>query len=136
MEPPTNGAGVNRSSYFSFFLAGSDYFRWPLKPTKILDVFSSAIKVDENTLRIFVGHLGRRKREHIFVGCFGRRKYRYFRRLPTKIILFSSTLFRRPIFVGGPTKIAIFVGFWPTKIAFFPVVMAQPKGFVMKGKEN
>jgi hypothetical protein len=91
---------------------------------------------DENTvhcrrkyLPIFVGYRGRRKYCVIFVGSHGRRKYVYFRRQPTKISLFSSTLFRRPIFVGGPTKIAIFigiwpifVGFWPTKIAYFPVV--------------
>jgi hypothetical protein len=48
----------------------------------------------------------------IFVGC--QRKIAYF---------------RRPNFVGGPMKIAffdgiwsIFVGFWPTKISYFPVV--------------
>jgi hypothetical protein len=81
-------------------------------------LFSSAIKADENS-------------DIFFVGRIGRRKYDYFRRQPTKKGLFSSTLFRRPIFVGWPTKIAIFVGicpifvgFWPTKISYFPVVQA------------
>jgi hypothetical protein len=53
----------------------------------------------------------------------------YFRRQPTKKRLFSSILFRQSNFVGWPTKIAIFdgirlifVGFWPTKIDYFPVV--------------
>jgi hypothetical protein len=84
---------------------------------KIRDLFSSALEADENTDKYF-------RRPFI-----GRRKYRYFRRLLTKKRLFSSTLFRQPNFVGGPTKIAIFVGivpifvgFWPTKISYFPVV--------------
>jgi hypothetical protein len=68
---------------------------------------------------IFVGCLGRRKYDLIFVGLLSRRKYTYyFRRGPTKKSLFSSSLFRRPIFVGWPMKIAIFVG-WPMKIAIF-----------------
>jgi hypothetical protein len=44
--------------------------------------------------------------------------------------LFSSILFRRPNFVGRPTKVAIFVGFgpifvgfWPMKLNYFPVVL-------------
>jgi hypothetical protein len=55
-----------------------------------------------------------------------------FRRQQTKKRLFSSNLFRRPNFVGWPMKIAIFdgigpifVGFWPTKISYFPVVTGR-----------
>jgi hypothetical protein len=47
----------------------------------------------------------------IFVGFSGQRKYMYFHRLSTKMRLFSSILFRRPIFVGRPTNIYIFDGF-------------------------
>jgi hypothetical protein len=87
---------------------------------KIRGLFSSVLEADENTDKYF-------RRPFI-----GRRKYRYFRRLLTKKRLFSSTLFRQPNFVGGPTKIAIFVGivpifvgFWPTKIYYFLVVGAR-----------
>jgi hypothetical protein len=46
-----------------------------------------------------------------------------------KIHVFSSILFRQPIFVGRPTNIYIFYGFlaifdsfWPTKLSYFLVV--------------
>jgi hypothetical protein len=81
---------------------------------KIRHIFSSAYGADENMSLIFVGPLSRRKYGIIFVG------------------LFSSSLFRRPIFVGEPTKTTIFVGirpifvgFWPTKMSCFPVVYVQ-----------
>jgi hypothetical protein len=50
----------------------------------------------------------------------------YFHRLPTKMRLFSSILFRRSIFVSRPSNIyifdgflAIFNGFWPIKLSYF-----------------
>jgi hypothetical protein len=95
-------------------------------------MFSLAYRADENITIIFVGLARRRKCEHIFVGRAGRRKYLYFHRLPTKIKLFLSTLFRQPNFIGRLTKIAIFdsfpaifIGFWPMKLHYFPVVMAR-----------
>jgi hypothetical protein len=79
----------------------------------------SAVLADENMV-------------YIFIGCLGRRKEMYFRWLPTKMRLFSSILFRRPIFVGLSTNIyifdgflAIFDGFWPSKLSYFLVVAAQ-----------
>jgi hypothetical protein len=73
---------------------------------------------------------------HIFVGLSRRRKQFYFHRLPTKIRLFSSILFRRPNFIDRPTKIAIFDGFraifddfWPTKLRYFPVVISLSAGW-------
>jgi hypothetical protein len=112
-----------------FFFKEDPVFSSATWPTKIIHLFSSAIKADENSDIFFVGHLGRRKYVHIFIARIGRRKYDYFRRQPTKKLLFSLTLFRRPIFIGWPTKIAIFVGicpifvgFWPTKISCFSIV--------------
>jgi hypothetical protein len=58
-------------------------------------------------------------------------KIALFSSVAMKIKLFSSTLFRRPNFVGRPMKIAIFDGFqaifvcfWSTKLHYFPVVQA------------
>jgi hypothetical protein len=87
---------------------------------KILDVFSSASRADENIFIVFVGLSDRRKREHIFVGHVGwqnrvifignRRKTAYFH-------LFYSV---GPISLFGFRP--IFVGLWPMKIGYFPVV--------------
>jgi hypothetical protein len=112
------------------------------KPTKIYYIIFVGQAADENRLQQFRLPVADENRQYIFVGLCGRRKYiyfrrpnkptkiySYFRRQPTKIILFSSSLFRRPIFVGKPMKMAIFVGirpifvgFWPTKMSCFPVV--------------
>jgi hypothetical protein len=84
-------------------------------PTKIALLFSSATLADEN-VNVFSTAFLADKNIVIFVGC--QRKRSYFR-----------LLFRWPNFIGRPTKIAIFdgfwsifIGFWPTKIHCFPVV--------------
>jgi hypothetical protein len=106
-------------------------------------VFLSASKRMKISIINFIGYTGRRKYVRsfssacvanenttiIFVGLSSRRKQFYFRRLPTKLRLFSSILFCRSNFIGWPMKIAIFDSFkaifdsfWPMKLRYFPVV--------------
>jgi hypothetical protein len=104
---------------YNYFFSRRPVFssaRWPMKilecihfcrlgkPMKLTTLFSSVSTTDENT-------------------CL-------FRRLLTKMCSFSSILFHCPIFIDRPTKIyifdgflAIFDGFWPTKLSYFLVVV-------------
>jgi hypothetical protein len=71
-----------------------------------------SIKLADENVDVFLSAFLANENIVIFVGCRRKRSY-----------------FRRPNFIGGPTKTAIFdgfwpifVGFWPTKIHYFPVV--------------